>query len=82
MPVTFDIVQTCPKIDKFLREEMKVKYEVCRNYKEKELQLITFYNLPLNLKNNTRHPFYKTLKAARKYSKKKSLIILEQNNTL
>jgi predicted GIY-YIG superfamily endonuclease len=68
-------------VDKFFKEVMEVKYEVCKNYKEKELQLIASYNLPLNLKNNSHHPFYKTLKAARKHSKKKSLAILEQNNT-
>ena len=77
-----EMVTSKEVIDKFLKEEMEVKYEVCKNYKEKELQLIISYNLPLNLKNNTHHPFYKTLKAARKHSKKKSLIILEQNNTL
>lgn len=67
-------------IDKFLREEMEVEYEVCKNYREKELQLIISHNLPLNLKNNNQHSFYKTLKEARKNSKEKSLVILTSSN--
>jgi predicted GIY-YIG superfamily endonuclease len=63
-------------VDKFIREEMRVEYELYSNYKEKELQLIKSHNLPLNLKNNTKHPFYKTLKQARKLSKQKSLVML------
>ena len=64
-------------VDKFLREEMEVEYKVCSDYKERELELIKSNNLPLNLKNNSHHPFYKTLKFARKQSKEKSLVILK-----
>lgn len=63
-------------VDEFLRKEMRVEYEVCSNYKERELELIKSYNLPLNLKNNSKHSFYKTLKEARKQSKAKSLVML------
>ena len=66
-------------VDIFLREEMEVEYEICKDYKEKELQLIISHNLPLNLKNNNYHPFHKTLKTARKISKEKSLVILKSS---
>jgi len=69
-------------VDNFLRIEMKVEYEICDDYKEKELELIKSNNLPLNLKNNTKHSFYKTLKNARKQSKAKSLVILESYQNL
>jgi len=77
-----EMVTAKPIVDKFLREEMVVEYEVCFNYKEKELELIGSHNLPLNLKNNNNHPFCKTLKQLRKQSKKQSLVILESSQNL
>jgi len=69
-------------VDRFLREEMEVRYEVCNNYFERELDLINSHNLPLNLRNNKHHSFYKTLKKARKNSKEKSLVILKSYENL
>jgi hypothetical protein len=60
-------------VDEFMRNHMAVRYEICKNYKEKEISLIREYDLPLNLKGNTGHPFYSTLKKLRKESKKLSL---------
>jgi hypothetical protein len=71
-----EMVTSKEVVDHFLRKEMKVEYEVCSNYKERELELISKYDLPLNLKNNSKHPFYKKLKQLRKDSKKKSLNML------
>jgi len=77
-----EMVTAKPIVDKFLREEMEVEYEVCDNYFERELEIINSFNLPLNLKNNKHHPFYKFLKEARKQSKVKSLVILTSNKVL
>jgi hypothetical protein len=60
-------------VDEFLRKEMKVRYEVCEDYEERETKLIKEHTLPLNIRGNRSHPFYSTLKKLRKKSKETSL---------
>ena len=60
-------------INKFMDNHMGIEYEVREDYIEYEKNLISKYNPPLNLKGNTNHPFYKTLKLKRKESKTNSL---------
>jgi hypothetical protein len=60
-------------VDEFLRKEMKVRYEICQDYEDRESKLIKEHNLPLNIRGNRSHPFYSTLKKLRKKSKETSL---------
>jgi hypothetical protein len=66
-------------VDNFMRKEMCVEFEVCVDYKEREIELIKEHDLPLNLRDNKHHPFYKTLKQSRKASKQKSLLLLSND---
>ena len=66
-------------INKFMDNYMEVEFEIRKDYKEYEKKLISEYNLPLNLRGNKSHPFYKTLKLKRKESKKNSLKLLQEN---
>jgi hypothetical protein len=60
-------------VNEFMNNNMVFEYEVRNDYVEYEKQLISNYDLPLNLKDNKQHPFYKTLKLKRKISKQNSL---------
>ena len=60
-------------INTFMDNYMDVEFEIREDYIEYEKNLISEYSLPLNLRGNTTHPFYKTLKLKRKESKANSL---------
>ena len=63
-------------VNNFMSNYMMVEYETRLDYIDYEKNLILQHNLPLNLKNNKNHPFYKTLKLKRKESKLNSLNLL------
>ena len=63
-------------VNNFMNDNMRVDFEVRPDYIEYEKNLISYYDLPLNLRNNKNHPFYKTLKLKRKESKLNSKINL------
>ena len=60
-------------INLFIDNHMSVEYKIREDYIEYEKSLISKYNLPLNLRGNRTHPFYKTLKLKRKECKINSL---------
>ena len=63
-------------VNNFMNDNMVVDFEVRPDYIEYEKNLISYYDLPLNLRNNKNHPFYQTLKLKRKESKLNSKINL------
>lgn len=68
-----EMVTSKEAVDHFMRTEMKFRYEICSSPKEREDSLIAAHSLPLNLKGNKGHKFFKILKESRKNSRKKSL---------
>lgn len=73
-----EMVTSKEVVDHFMRTEMKFRYEICPNPKEREDVLISSHSLPLNLKGNKSHKFFKILKESRKNSRKKSLDLISE----
>jgi len=71
-----NMVNAEESVNSFMDDSMLVEFEVRPDYIEYEKNLISQYNLPLNLRNNKNHPFYKTLKLKRKESKINSLKLI------
>ena len=70
-----EMVTARERVDSFMRTQMRVEWETCENYQEREADLIREHSLPLNLRGNA-HPFLATLKRKRKECKRKSLEML------
>jgi hypothetical protein len=68
-----DMINAEEKVNDFMNNNMLVEFEIRPDYVEYEKNLISQFDLPLNLKNNKNHPFYKLLKLKRKESKINSL---------
>jgi hypothetical protein len=60
-------------INDFQNKYMLVGFIETEDYKVEELKFIGSCSLPLNIRDNKTHPFYKELKALRKISKQNSL---------
>ena len=60
-------------INNFQNKYMLVGFIETEDYKVEELKFIGSCSLPLNIRDNKVHPFYKELKALRKISKQNSL---------
>jgi hypothetical protein len=60
-------------VNDFQNKYMLVSFIETEDYKAEELKFIGSCSLPLNIKDNKTHPFYKELKALRKISKQQSI---------
>jgi hypothetical protein len=60
-------------VNNFQNKYMLVGFIETEDYKAEELKFIGSCSLPLNIRDNKTHPFYKELKALRKISKQQSI---------
>jgi hypothetical protein len=60
-------------VNDFQNKYMLVGFIETEDYKAEELKFIGSCSLPLNIRDNKTHPFYKELKALRKISKQQSI---------